>query len=146
MLGLLGSIVLCIWGRQLISGKKYLETKYSASSVAGVLRVSSLIKSTPMKSPEPLKEVTSLQPWSLSLPWPQPPPSPWRLWGGENWGSSESQFLLESGCRHFYPKVEKWNNADPLIHTWLVKPVAPRTLPDISNDRMLGFLLAEVLH
>lgn len=24
--------------------------------------------------------------------------------------------------------------------------VAPRTLPDISNDRMFGFLLAEVLH
>lgn len=94
--------------------KKYLETKYSASSVAGVLRVSSLIKSTPMKSPEPLKEVTSLQPWSLPLPWPQPPPSPWRLWDGESWGSSESQFLLESGSQGW--KMEQcWSSNRYLV-------------------------------
>lgn len=67
------------------------------------------------------------------------------MWGGEIWGSSESQFLLESGCRHFYPKVEKWNKGE-LVDIWLVMPVAPRTIPDISNDRMLGFLLVEVLH
>lgn len=68
------------------------------------------------------------------------------VWGGESWGSSESQFLLDSGCRlFFYPKVERWNKAEP-IDIWLVMPVAPRTVPDISNDRMLGFLLVEVLH
>lgn len=41
-------------GKQLNFSRKYLETKYSASSVAGVLRVSSLMRSTPMKSPVPL--------------------------------------------------------------------------------------------
>lgn len=58
-----GPTVFPIWGRQF--RRKYLETKYSASSVAGVLKVSSLIRSTPIKSPVPLKEVTSLQSWSL---------------------------------------------------------------------------------
>jgi hypothetical protein len=51
--------VLPILGKQLNFSRKYLETKYSASSVAGVLRVSSLMRSTPMKSPVPLKEVIS---------------------------------------------------------------------------------------
>lgn len=38
--------------------------------------------------------------------------------------------------------VGKWDNAVAGISVL----VAPRTLPDISNDRMFGFLLAEVLH
>lgn len=45
----------------------------------------------------------------------------------------------------FYPKVGRQNNAEPLASIWLM-PVGSRTLPDISNDRVLGFLLAEVLH
>lgn len=58
VLGYTGTQCFPFWDN--LMWKKYLETKYSASSVAGVLRVSSLIRSTPMKSPVPLKEVTSL--------------------------------------------------------------------------------------